>query len=347
MGTGDPLWWEARVGAETVTFDTASTSMRSKVRTPSRAIRAGRAFACFDRPFHWLALSAAMSLLGLLIAIGIALVWRSELSLRTFGLRFLVQSVWDPVRHQFSALTSLYGTIVSSVIGLALAVPLSLAIGFYLAELAPPPLASFFGTAVELLGAIPSIIYGMWGLFVLAPIMADQIQPAIQSVLGSLPLFQGPPMGIGLFTAGVILALMVIPFVSSVAREIFTMVPAVMKESGYGIGATKWEVVRGVTLRYGLSGIVGACLLGLARALGETMAVTFVIGNRHAISLSLFEPGNSISSTLANEFTEASEPLYLSSLIELGLVLFVLTLAIQTISQLWLRRVERSMGGVR
>jgi len=185
----------------------------------------------------------------------------------------------------------------------------------------------------------------MWGLFVFAPYLADHLQPALQEQLGFLPLFQGPPLGIGMLSAGIILALMIIPFISSVTRDVFQMVPAVVKESGYGMGATTWEVTRKVTIPYGIQGVIGAAFLGLGRAIGETMAVTFVIGNNHEISASLFAAGNSIASTLANEFTEASEPLYLSSLIELGLVLFLITIVIQAVAHLWLRRMKRSRGG--
>jgi phosphate transport system permease protein len=199
--------------------------------------------------------------------------------------------------------------------------------------------------AIELLAAIPSIIYGMWGLFVFAPFMADQVQPFLQGWLGFLPLFEGPPMGIGMLTAGVILALMILPFISAVMREVFGMVPPVLKEAAYGMGSTAWEVTSRVTVPFAIRGLLGASFLGLSRAIGETMAVTFVIGNDHTISPSLFAAGNSIASTLANEFTEASDPLYLSALVELGLVLFLITLLIQLLAQLWLKRLQRLSGG--
>jgi phosphate transport system permease protein len=237
------------------------------------------------------------------------------------------------------------GTLVTTLIALLIAVPLSLVIALFLVELAPPALARPVGAAIELLAAVPSIIYGMWGLFVFAPFMSDHLQPFLSSTLGFLPLFKGPPMGIGVLSAGIILALMVLPFITAVMRDVFTMVPGVVKEAGFGMGSTVWEVSRKVTVRYGMRGMVGACLLGLGRAVGETMAVTFVIGNDHRLSASLFAAGNSIASTLANEFAEASEPLYLSALVELGLVLFLLTFAIQGLTHLWIKRLELRSGG--
>ena len=233
---------------------------------------------------------------------------------------------------------------MSTAIAMLIAVPLSLIIALFLVELAPPRVSRFVGGAIELLAAIPSIIYGMWGLFVFAPFMADYVQPFLKRVTGGFFLFEGPPMGIGMLTAGLILALMILPFITSVTRDVFLMVPAVVKESAYGMGSTTWEVTRKVTVPYGIQGIIGACFLGLGRAIGETMAVTFVIGNRHEIALSLFSAGNTIASTLANEFTEASEDIYLSSLIALGLVLFVVTFLIQLAAQLWLKRTRRKMG---
>ena len=274
------------------------------------------------------------------------LIRNSQLSIAKFGLGFITSTAWNPVTHDFGAASSIFGTLVSTAIAMIIAVPLSLAIALFLSELAPPWMSRLVGAAIELLAAIPSIIYGMWGLFVLAPIMADHVQPALQSTLGFLPLFQGPPMGIGMLTAGLILALMIIPFISSVTRDIFQMVPVVIKESAYGMGATMWEVTRKVIIPYGIKGIVGACFLGLSRALGETMAVTFVIGNDHTISASLYAAANSIASTLANEFTEASEPMYLSALIELGLVLLIITFVVQILAELWLWKVGNKGGRV-
>ncbi|HEX9860132.1 MAG TPA: phosphate ABC transporter permease subunit PstC, partial [Nitrospirota bacterium] len=229
-------------------------------------------------------------------------------------------------------------------IALVIAIPLSLVTALFLVELAPPALSRVAGGAVELLAAIPSIIYGMWGLFVFAPFMAGHVQPYLMDAYPDFPLFAGAPMGIGMLTAGIILALMVLPFITSVTRDVFRLVPPVLKESAYGLGSTTWEVTHKVTVRYGIRGVVGACFLGLGRAIGETMAVTFVIGNEHRISASLFDAGNSIASTLANEFSEASEPMYLSSLVELGLVLLVITVVIQSAAHLWLMRMQRSSG---
>lgn len=292
-------------------------------------------------------ITAACCLVIALVMVGIVYeLWRhSQLAMSTFGWRFLVSSAWDHRTGEFGALTSIYGTVVSTVIALLIAVPMSLVVALFLVELAPKRLSGFFGTAIELLAAIPSIIYGMWGLFVFAPFMAEHVQPFLGRYLGFSPLFQGPPMGIGMLTAGMILALMILPFISAVMRDVLSMTPAVIKESAYGLGATTWEVTKDVSIPYGLAGMVGAVFLGLGRAIGETMAVTFVIGNYHTLSPSLFSSGNSIASTLANEFTEASEPLYLSTLIYLGLVLFLITAVFQVIAQLWLRVAARRTGG--
>ena len=298
-----------------------------------------------DGIFRWVTGLSAAVIVVIMAAMVIELVDNSALSLRQFGLGFFLSRAWDPVRQQFGAASSIYGTLVSTAIAMALAFPLGLITALFLVELAPPALSRIVGAGIELLAAVPSIIYGMWGMFVFAPFMAAHVQPALQNYLGFLPLFSGPPMGIGMLTAGIILALMILPFITAVSRDVFHMVPAVVKESGYGMGSTTWEVTRNVTLRYGIRGIIGAGFLGLGRAIGETMAVTFVIGNNHQISASLFDAGNSIASTMANEFAEASEPLYLSALIELGLVLFVLTMAVQAIAYLWLRRIRKQLGG--
>lgn len=291
-------------------------------------------------------LCAACAALILILMAGIAFeLWRnSQLSIHKFGWGFLTSSAWDPVKEQYGALSSIYGTVISTVIALIIAVPMSLVIALFLVELAPKKISGFFGTAIELLAAIPSIIYGMWGLFVFAPLMADHVQPFLGKYLGHSFLFQGPPMGVGILTAGIILSLMILPFISAVMRDVLQMVPPVMKESAYGIGATTWEVTKDVSIPYGLKGMVGAVFLGLGRAIGETMAITFVIGNDHKLAASLFASGNSIASTLANEFTEASEPLYLSALIELGLILFVITIVFQAIAQVWLNVAARNGG---
>ena len=297
-----------------------------------------------NRLFRYLCAGCCVVIVALMAGILIELLRNSQLSLRQFGWRFLTTAAWDPVAGEFGALSSIYGTVVSTVVALVIAVPMSLVIALFLVELAPKKLSGLFGTAIELLAAIPSIIYGMWGLFIFAPFMANHIQPFLGKHLGFLPLFKGPPMGIGMLTAGVILALMILPFISSVMRDILRMVPAVMKESAYGLGATTWEVTKDVSVPYGLRGMVGAVFLGLSRAIGETMAVTFVIGNDHKLAALLFAGGNSIASTLANEFTEASEPLYLSALVELGLVLFVITALFQAMAQMWLRHAAKKGG---
>ncbi|MEW6358484.1 MAG: phosphate ABC transporter permease subunit PstC [Planctomycetota bacterium] len=293
---------------------------------------------------------AACALLAVLVMGGIflQLLRQSAPCFREFGARFLFTMKWDPAGRQFGAASSVYGTLMSTAIAMALACPVALVIALFLVEMAHPVLSRIVGAGIELLAAIPSIIYGMWGLFVFAPFMAGHVQPLLKKAFGSVPvlsaLFEGPPMGLGLLTAGVILALMILPFICAVSRDVFLLVPDVVKESAYGMGATTWEATKDVTLRYGFQGILGAGFLGLGRAVGETMAITFVIGNQHDISLSLLSAGNSIASTLANEFSEASEPLYVSSLIALGLVLFLMTFIIQVVAQLWLRRVARKMG---
>jgi phosphate transport system permease protein len=297
-----------------------------------------------DSTFKGITFAAALAIPLLMAGILVELIRNSRLSLAEFGLGFLTSNVWNPVSGQFGALSSVFGTAMSTAIAMVIAVPLGLVIALFLVELASPRVSAFFGTAIELLAAIPSIIYGMWGLFIFAPFMANYVQPLFQKTLGFLPLFQGPPLGIGILTAGIILAFMILPYISSVTRDVFGMVPVVVKEAAYGIGATNWEVTRGVTLPYSLRGIVGAGFLGLGRALGETMAVTFVIGNNHHISASLFASGNSIASTLANEFTEASEPLYLSSLVELGLVLFLITVIFQAAAQGWLWSIRKKLA---
>ncbi len=305
-----------------------------------------RSYRMLDALFYGVCGFFAFVILAIMAGILVQLAGNSMPSLREFGVGFITSTEWDPaVAQRFGAASSMYGTLVSTLIAMVIAVPLSLVIALFLVELAHPLLGRFVGYAIELLAAIPSIIYGMWGLFVFAPFMEKYIQIPLNDHLGFLPLFSGAPMGIGMLTAGVILALMILPFVSAVMRDVFRMVPGVVKEAAYGMGSTTWEVTRRVTIRYGIQGLIGATFLGLGRAIGETMAVTFVIGNVHNISASLFAPGNSIASTLANEFAEASDPLYMSSLVELGLILFAITLVIQIIAHVWLGRIRRSMGG--
>ena len=295
-----------------------------------------------DRTFRWLTFLCSLLVPLVMLAIGLELLRSSWPAVKQFGWRFFFSQEWNPVLQEFGAGSSIVGTLVSTLIAMVIAVPLSLAIALFLVELAPPRVSRTVGTLIELLAAVPSIIFGMWGLFIFAPFMAHYVQPLLGRALGFLPLFQGPPMGIGMLTAGIILAFMVLPFISAITRDVFQLVPPVVKESAFGMGATTWEVTYKVTIPYGLVGIIGAVFLGLGRALGETMAVTFVIGNAHRISASLFAPGNTIASTLANEFSEATEPLYVSSLVALGLVLYLITYLVQLVSQMMLRRMYRA-----
>jgi phosphate transport system permease protein len=297
-----------------------------------------------DRTFHWIAASCAGIVLLLIAGFFIRLVLSCRLSLGQFGWRFLVTSDWDPVTDQFGALSSLYGTVVSTAIAMVIAVPLSLVIALFLVELAPPTLRRVTGTAIELLAAVPSIIFGMWGLFVFAPFMARHVEPALGKSLGFLPLFHGPPMGIGMLTAGIILALMILPYISAVMRDVFQMVPAVVKESAYGMGATTWEVTRKITMRYGVRGLVGACFLGLGRAVGETMAVTFVIGNATKISTSILAQGTTISAMIANQFADADPGLFTSSLLALGFILFIITFIVLALARWMLSALEVKAG---
>jgi phosphate transport system permease protein len=291
---------------------------------------------------------SAFLVLSLLAAILVSLVFGSQITLEKYGFDFLWSSEWDPVNNEYGALVPIVGTLVTSFIALIIAVPVSFGIAMFLTELSPTWLRRPLGTAIEMLAAIPSIIYGMWGLFVFAPLFQKYIQPTLIDTLGSIPgagiLFQGPAFGIGVFTAGIILAVMVIPFITAVMRDVFELVPALLKESAYGLGATTWEVVSRVVLPYTRVGVVGGIMLGLGRALGETMAVTFVIGNAYRLSGSVFAPGNSIASSLANEFAEASDDVHLSALIELGLILFLITTIVLTFSRLMLLRLSKSEG---
>ena len=289
----------------------------------------------------------AFLVFAILIGIVVTLLIGSLPAIKTFGFGFLVSSEWNPVTEQFGALVPIVGTLATSIIALLIGIPASFGIALFITEMSPRWLKRPLGIAVELLAGIPSIIYGMWGLFVFAPAFA-KIEPWLTDHLGNAaligPLFQGPPMGIGMLTAGLILAIMVIPFIASVMRDVFEIVPPMLKESAYGLGATTWEVVWHVVLPYTKIGVVGGIMLGLGRALGETMAVTFVIGNAHELSASLLMPGNSISSALANEFTEAVGPLYTSALIELGLLLFLITFIVLSLSKLLLMQLTKREG---
>jgi phosphate transport system permease protein len=298
----------------------------------------------FERTTLFFALLVLLTLVAILVSLAISAVP----ALEKFGFAFFYTNVWNPVTMQFGALAPIYGTLVTSAIALLIGVPISFGIALFLTEMCPALLKRPLGTAIELLAAVPSIIYGMWGLFVFAPLFAEYGQPLLRSVFGDIwligPLFQGAPNGIGILSAGIILSIMVIPFIASVMRDVFEIVPPVLKESAYGIGATTWEVVWNVVLPYTKVGVIGGVMLGLGRALGETMAVTFVIGNAYRINPSLFEPGNSIASALANEFNEASDPVHSASLISLGLILFLLTFIVLACSRLLLAQLAKGEG---
>ncbi len=296
--------------------------------------------------------STRLAAVGVLLVLGAILVmlYRGALpALEKFGFwGFVSGSEWNPVTEVFGGLSPMVGTLVSSLIALVIGLPISFGIAIFITEMAPPWLKRPVGTAIELLAAIPSIIYGMWGLFVFAPFFADNIQPWLTDTLGELPvvgeLFQGPPLGISVFTAGIILAIMIIPFISSVMRDVFETVPNELRESAFGLGSTTWEVVWNIVLPMTRAGVMGGVMLGLGRALGETMAVTFVIGNAHELHWALFEPGNSIASTIANEFTEADGEVYTAALIALGLLLFLITFIILALAKLMLVRMTKNEG---
>ncbi len=320
----------------------------SRATGPGKAPPMIRNNALMDAIFRNVTRFFAFVVFSLLAAILVSLLVGSTLSLERFGAGFLFNDNWDPVQEDFGALVPIFGTLVTSAIAMAIAIPVSFGIALFLTELSPPWLRRPLGTAVEMLAAIPSIIYGMWGLFVFAPLFQEHVQPLAISTLGQMPvigaLFEGPPMGIGMMTAGIILAVMVIPFITAVMRDVFELVPPMLKESAYGLGSTTWEVTWKVVLPYTKVGVIGGIMLGLGRALGETMAITFVIGNAHRLSASLFAPGNSIASALANEFTEAVGDLYTSALIELGLILFLITTIVLACSKLLLMQLARQEG---
>jgi phosphate transport system permease protein len=301
-----------------------------------------------DAVFRHLTRAAAIAVLALLGGVIVSLIDGSIPAFQTFGLGFLVSERWNPVTEIFGALPAIYGTIITSFIAMLIAVPVGLMIAFFLTELCPQWLRRPIGIAIELLAGIPSIIYGIWGLFIFAPFLQATLQPFLINTLGHVPgiapLFAGPPYGIGMLTSGLILAIMVLPFVTAITRDVFEAVPAVLKEAAYGLGCTTWEVVRNVVLPYARVGVIGGIMLSLGRALGETMAVTFVIGNAHRISASLLAPGTTISASIANEFTEAVGDLYTSALIALGLILFVITFIVLAAARYMLLRIERRIG---
>jgi phosphate transport system permease protein len=301
-----------------------------------------------DATFRHLTRGAAILVLVLLGGVIAALIEGSLPALQEFGLSFLYEERWNPVTEKFGAFAPIYGTLVTSFIAMVIAVPLGLLISLFLTELCPMWLRRPIGIAIELLAGIPSIIYGIWGLFVFAPFLQRFVQPFLIDTFEHVPvlstLFEGPPYGIGTLTAGLILAIMVLPFITSISRDVFEAVPPVLKEAAYGVGCTTWEVVRYVVLPYARVGVIGGVMLGLGRALGETMAVTFVIGNAHRVSASILAPGTTISATIANEFTEAVGDLYTSSLIALGLILFVITFIVLALARYMLMRIERRVG---
>jgi phosphate transport system permease protein len=301
-----------------------------------------------DVAFRHLTRASAILVLLILSGVIIALIDGAIPALRAFGFNFLIEEHWNPVTERFGAFAPIYGTLVTSFIAMLIAVPLGLLIALFLTELCPMWLRRPIGIAIELLAGIPSIIYGIWGLFVFAPFLQRTLQPFLISAFGNIPvlstLFEGPPYGIGMLTAGMILAIMVLPFVTAISRDVFEAVPVVLKEAAYGLGCTTYEVVRQVVLPYARVGVIGGIMLGLGRALGETMAVTFVIGNAHRVSASILAPGTTISATIANEFTEAVGDLYTSSLIALGLILFVITFIVLAVARLLLLQIERRIG---
>ncbi|MFM2239865.1 MAG: hypothetical protein RJA69_1239, partial [Pseudomonadota bacterium] len=302
-----------------------------------------------DKMFAWAALGAAILTLAALVGILLSLIVGAWPAIHEYGLGFVTRSVWDPVKNDYGGLVMIYGTLATSIIALLIAVPVSFGIALFLTELSPAWLKRPLGTAIELLAAIPSIVYGMWGLLIFGPILSTYVQIPLQQWLGNVPvlgaLVSGPPVGIGILSAGIILAIMIIPFIASVMRDVFEVTPPMLKESAYGLGATTWEVMSQVVLPYTKAGVMGGIMLGLGRALGETMAVTFVIGNMNQLdSLSVFEAANSITSALANEFAEASDGLHQASLIYLGLILFFITFVVLALSKWLLSRMRRQEG---
>ena len=301
-----------------------------------------------DTAFRHVTRAAAIGVLVLLSAVIVSLIGGATPALRTFGFEFVVSDRWNPVTEKFGALPAIYGTLLTSFIAMLFAVPIGLLIAYFLTELCPQWLRRPIGIAIELLAGIPSIIYGIWGLFVFAPFLQATLQPFLIDTLGNVPiiapLFSGPPYGIGMLTAGLVLTIMVLPFITSISRDVFEAVPPVLKEAAYGLGCTTWEVVRYVVLPYARVGVIGGVMLGLGRALGETMAITFVIGNAHRISASILAPGTTISATIANEFTEAVGDLYTSALIALGLILFIITFIVLAAARYLLLRIERRIG---
>jgi phosphate transport system permease protein len=316
------------------TMEFATSEVAVLKRSRARWLRAG------DTGFRTLTFASAAIVLVLLAGVIVTLIFGALPALQKFGFAFITTDAWNPVTQVFGARTAIYGTLVTSAIAMLIGFPISLGIAIFLTEFCPRSLRRAIGIAIELLAGIPSIIYGIWGLFYLAPFLQKYVQPAFINTFDGIPIaqdiFAGPPYGIGIGTAGIILAIMVLPFITSITRDVFETVPSVLKESGYGLGCTTWEVVRSIVIPYTKVGILGGVMLGLGRALGETMAVTFVIGNAHRISTSLFAPGTTISAAIANEFTEAADDIYRSSLIALGLLLFLITFIVLALARLLL-----------
>jgi len=321
---------------------------QSSLADLSARIETARRAGAGDARFRLFSLLAALAVLAIFAGVVGSLVIGAMPAIKAFGFGFIVDEAWRPTREHFGALAPIYGTLVTSAIAMAIALPVGIGVAIFLTEMCPRPLRRPVGTAIELLAGIPSIIYGIWGLFVFAPWFQAHVQEPVVSAVGDIPvlstLFGGTTFGIGIFTAGLILSIMILPFISAVTRDVLETVPSYLKEASYGLGSTSWEVMWRVCLPFCSTGVVGGAMLALGRALGETMAVTFVIGNSHRIEPSLFAPGTSISATIANEFTEATSELYTSSLIELGLLLFVITFIVLSCAQLMLHRLEKAKG---
>jgi phosphate transport system permease protein len=329
----------------TILADVAVETGQLTYKGTRERAQALRSFKFRDFLFHGLTLTAALGVLIILGGVIISLVQGSLPAIKAFGFHFLANDAWNPVTDQFGGRAAIFGTLITSGIAMLFAIPIGIGIAIFLTELCPPSLKRPIGIAVELLAGIPSIIYGIWGLFIFAPFLQQYVEPPLIALVAPIPvlsmLFAGPPYGIGIFTAGIVLAIMVLPYISSISRDVFETVPPVLKEAAYGIGCTTAEVVGKVVIPYTRAGVIGGVMLALGRALGETMAVTFVIGNAHRISSSVLAPGTTISATIANEFTEAIGDLYTSSLIELGLILFVITFFVLAIARYMLMRIER------
>ncbi len=342
MTTSEPTRRESNGTGDMSDMTMEDAAPRSAVVDRAKALSS---IALLDRIFFHVTRAAAVIVLLILGGVIVSLFHGSMPAIKAFGFGFLFSEAWNPVTDKFGALPAIYGTLVTSIIAMLIAMPVGIGIATFLTELCPHALRRPIGIAIELLAGIPSIIYGIWGLFVFAPFVQTHVQPPLISLFGDVPvlstLFAGPPYGIGLLTAGFILAIMVLPFIASISRDVFETVPPVLKEAAAGIGCTTWEMMRYVVLPYSRVGVIGGIMLGLGRALGETMAVTFVIGNAHKVSPSLLAPGTTISATIANEFTEAVGDLYTASLIELGLILFVITFIVLAIARYMLMRIEQ------